>query len=175
MGAGNLSMSKDPFALLGITPSFKIDKKNLEKSHRTLQLAVHPDRFVGKSPSQKQDALTASCEISQAYVSLRTPIARAHALLALLGHTGELPPLEGAFLQESFTLQEEVLESTPAQSQSLKSLLLAKLDQEETCIEDSFQSKNVEEFTQALGRYQVLSRLYKTLTLKEETDASTAA
>jgi molecular chaperone HscB len=168
-------MSKDPFSLLEITPSFKIDKKTLEKSHRALQLAVHPDRFVGKSASDKQDALAASCDISQAYVCLRTPVARAHALLSLLGHTGDLPPLEGAFLQESFSLQEDVLEAKASHIQDLKGLLLGKLAQEEACLEESFQTKNVESFAQALGRYQVISRLYKTLTLKEETDASTAA
>lgn len=168
-------MSKDPFTLLGIAPSFKIDKKNLETSHRALQLAVHPDRFVGKSISEKKDALATSCDISQAYVSLRTPVARAHALLSLLGYTSDLPPLEGAFLQESFSLQEDILEADPSHNQDLKGLLLGKLAQEETCLEESFQTKNVESFTQALVRYQVISRLYKTLTLKEETDASTAA
>ena len=39
-------MHEDPFALLGVERRFDLDLKVLEKTHRELSRALHPDRYA---------------------------------------------------------------------------------------------------------------------------------
>ena len=44
----------DPFAALGIPRRFDLDLKAVEKTHRDLSRALHPDKYVGAGASQAQ-------------------------------------------------------------------------------------------------------------------------
>ncbi len=75
----------DPFATLGIPPTFEIDLATAEKTHRELSRALHPDRYVGASPSERRAALERAVAVNEAWRVVRDPIARAEALLRLRG------------------------------------------------------------------------------------------
>jgi molecular chaperone HscB len=91
----------DPFATLGIARTFDIDVGALEKSHRKLSRAVHPDRHMAAGASEKRDALARAMEVNEAWRIVRDPIRRAEALLSLSGlriTEGREPKLGTEFL-----------------------------------------------------------------------------
>jgi molecular chaperone HscB len=75
----------DPFETLGLAPTFALDVKALEARQQELNHALHPDRFAGKSASERRAALSRSMDINQAHRRLRDPATRADALFELLG------------------------------------------------------------------------------------------
>jgi molecular chaperone HscB len=75
----------DPFATLGIAQAFDVDLAAVEKVHRELSRALHPDRYVGASPSERRASLAKAVEVNEAWRVVRDPIRRAEALLALHG------------------------------------------------------------------------------------------
>ena len=80
----------DPFATLGIARAFDVDLAAVEKVHRELSRALHPDRYIGASPSERRASLAKAVEVNEAWRVVRDPVRRADALLALGGVvTGE--------------------------------------------------------------------------------------
>jgi molecular chaperone HscB len=75
----------DPFATLGIARSYRLDLAAVERKHRELSRALHPDAFVGAGPSERRAALAKAVEANEALRIVRDPILRAEALLALSG------------------------------------------------------------------------------------------
>jgi molecular chaperone HscB len=75
----------DPFATLGIARAYDVDLTVVEKVHRELSRALHPDRYVGTPPSERRAALTKAVEVNEAWRLVRDPIRRAEALLGLRG------------------------------------------------------------------------------------------
>lgn len=74
-----------PFELLGVPALFALDETELEKRHRDLSRALHPDRYAGRSPGERREALSRAISVNEAFRRLRDPISRAEALLAQLG------------------------------------------------------------------------------------------
>jgi molecular chaperone HscB len=77
-------VSVDAFATLGIAPAFDVDLAAVEKVHRELSRALHPDKYIGASPSERRAALTKAVEVNEAWRVVRDPLKRADALLSRL-------------------------------------------------------------------------------------------
>lgn len=75
----------DPFEVLGIEPRYGLDLKQVEKRHRELSRALHPDRFVGRASSERRMALSRAIEVNEAWRTVRDPVRRAEALLERAG------------------------------------------------------------------------------------------
>jgi molecular chaperone HscB len=75
----------DPFATLGIARAFDVDLAAVEKVHRELSRALHPDRYIGAPPSERRASLAKAVEVNEAWRIVRDPVRRADALLALSG------------------------------------------------------------------------------------------
>ena len=75
----------DPFELLGIPRRFDVDLAALEKTHRELSRALHPDKFASASASERRAALEKAASVNEAWRVVREPIRRAEALFALAG------------------------------------------------------------------------------------------
>jgi molecular chaperone HscB len=73
------------FTLLALSPSFDIDPKVLESAYFAQQRLYHPDRFIKKTPQDRQAALLRSVDINAAYETLKKPLLRAQYLLHLQG------------------------------------------------------------------------------------------
>jgi molecular chaperone HscB len=75
----------DPYDTLGFAPVFDLDPAALERRHRELSRALHPDRYAGRPASERQRALGRAIEVNEAFRKLRDPVGRAEALLVRLG------------------------------------------------------------------------------------------
>jgi molecular chaperone HscB len=107
----------DPFATLGIERAFDVDMAAAEKVHRELSRALHPDRYVGASPSERRAALAKAVEVNEAWRIVRDPIRRADALLALGGvPVGEErgPTADPEFLMDMLEQREALSEAKQA-------------------------------------------------------------
>ena len=80
-----LELAQVFFELLEISPSFELSPKDLEKSYFEKQRLYHPDRFIGKSPAERNAALQKSVNINEAFKALKAPLTRAQTLLAMEG------------------------------------------------------------------------------------------
>jgi molecular chaperone HscB len=75
----------DPFETLGLDPTFDLDLTALERRQRDLSRALHPDRYVGRPPAERRQALGRAIEVNDAARKLKDPIARAEVLLGRAG------------------------------------------------------------------------------------------
>jgi molecular chaperone HscB len=75
----------DPFATLGIERKFDVDLGAVEKTHRELSRALHPDRFAAAGASERRLSLSKAVEVNESWRIVRDPIRRAEALFALAG------------------------------------------------------------------------------------------
>src|SRR3954452_24253892 len=107
----------DPFATLGAARRFDLDLAALEKTHRELSRALHPDRFAQTGASERRAALEKAANVNEAWRMLRDPIRRAEALFRLagvaVGETNE-PKASPAFLMEVMEDREALAEARAA-------------------------------------------------------------
>jgi molecular chaperone HscB len=75
----------DPFATLGAPRRYDVDLQALERTHRQLSRALHPDRYVASSAAERREALARAVEVNEAWRIVRNPLRRAEALLSLSG------------------------------------------------------------------------------------------
>jgi molecular chaperone HscB len=105
----------DPFATLGLPRSYEIDMQELESNYRALQKAMHPDKHVGTSASQRRLSLEHAAQINDAYRVLKDELRRAEALLGLYGaKNGEGEAADQEFLVEMLELREALGEAKDA-------------------------------------------------------------
>jgi Fe-S protein assembly co-chaperone HscB len=69
------------FSILGIPPRYDIDLVQLENHYQMLQTELHPDKYIQKSPLERESAKNMSGWINQAYKILKSPVERAMELL----------------------------------------------------------------------------------------------
>lgn len=111
----------DPFETLGVEPSFELDLGALEKRHRELSRALHPDRYVGRPPAERRQALGRAIEVNEAWRQLRDPIRRAEALLARSGVAvgeGAEPKADPELLMEMMEQREALADARRARDQA---------------------------------------------------------
>jgi molecular chaperone HscB len=110
-------VSVDPFVTLGLPHAYEVDLPAVEKTHRELSRALHPDKFVSAGASERKAALNKAVEVNEAWRVVRDPIRRAEALLLLAGAAiGEdkEPPVDPEFLMEMLEQREALAEAKQA-------------------------------------------------------------
>jgi molecular chaperone HscB len=104
----------DPFGTLGVERRFDLDLKAVEKRHRELSRAFHPDRFAQDGGTERKIALGQAADVNEAWRIVRDPIRRAEALFTLagvpVGETNEPKPGQ-AFLMEMLEHREALEEA----------------------------------------------------------------
>jgi molecular chaperone HscB len=103
----------DPFETLGLEPMFGLDLVELERRHRDLSRALHPDRHTASGASQRRMALGRAIEVNEAFRILKDPVRRGEALLARRGVAsgeGKEPPASPALLMEVMERREALAE-----------------------------------------------------------------
>jgi molecular chaperone HscB len=101
----------DPFATLGLEPAFDLDLGEVEKRHRDLSKALHPDRYAGRGAAERRQALGKAIEVNEAWRIVRDPLRRAEALLEKLGlavEDGQEPKADPALLMDMLERREEL-------------------------------------------------------------------
>ncbi len=110
-------MKVDPFATLGLSRRYEVDLGAVEKTHRELSRALHPDKFVNAGASERRAALSKAVEVNEAWRVVRDPIRRAEALLELAGAAvGEerASATDPEFLMEMLEQREALAEAKQA-------------------------------------------------------------
>ena len=109
-----LDFSKSYFELLGLPLSFRVDPDHLAERFRSLQGALHPDRFSNATDRERRLSLQAATQINEAYQTLRDPVRRARHLLDLFASgAGDLAGsnADTEFLMEQMELREALAEA----------------------------------------------------------------
>jgi molecular chaperone HscB len=107
----------DPFELLGVERRFDLDLKVLEKTHRELSRALHPDKYAQAGASERRAILEKAASVNEAWRVVRDPIRRAEALFRLVGiPVGEdnEPKSTPAFLMEVLEEREALADARAA-------------------------------------------------------------
>lgn len=109
--SGAAPNARDAFDTMGVEPRFDVDDRELERRHRELSRALHPDRYAGKPAAERRMALGKAIEVNDAFRVLCDPIRRAEALarrsgLAVGETTEPKPPPD--LLMEMMEAREEL-------------------------------------------------------------------
>jgi len=122
------SGGRDPFALLGLAPTFDVDLAALERAFFERSKQLHPDRAGGASAAERVAVLSQSRALNDAYQLIKRPVPRAEYLLAHAGVTiGDNERLDPAFLMEILELREELAEARAAGNTALVGKLQAAM------------------------------------------------
>lgn len=93
---------------------------------------MHPDRYLGASPSERKAALSKAVEVNEAWRVVRDPIRRADALLALGGlDAGEegAPKAAPNFLMDMLEQREALAEARQARDLDAVRSLAAAIEE----------------------------------------------
>jgi molecular chaperone HscB len=126
----------DPFTALGVAPRYDLDLAALERQHRALSRALHPDRYAGRAPADRREALGRAIAVNQAWRVLRDPVGRAEALLATLGlgDTEPEPPASPEFLLAMMEERETLAEARAARALPRVQMLAAAMREQESAL-----------------------------------------
>lgn len=116
----------DAYDVLGLAPTFDLDLKQLEQRYRDLQRALHPDKYVQASASERRASLSRAVRVNDAYRLLRDPLKRAELLLARHGvavSEQSAAPADPALLLEVMELREQLSEARGAAQKARRDAL----------------------------------------------------
>lgn len=127
---------------------FDLDVSALEKTHRELSRALHPDKFAQAGASERRAALEKAASVNEAWRVLRDPIRRAEALFRLAGvAVGEdnEPKSSPMFLMEVMEEREALAEARAAKDMAkvrkIGEAMKARLRGAEAKLADGFAKK----------------------------------
>lgn len=155
----------NPFATLGVPERYEIDLPSLEKTHRELSRALHPDKYAGSGASERRDSLTKAVAVNEAFRVLRDPIARAEALFRLrgiaVGETVEPKP-DPEFLMEMLeqreALQDARAEGDRAKLRALVESIERSADAAERALAEGFSAGANADLVKKLGELRFFHR-----------------
>jgi molecular chaperone HscB len=107
----------DPFEMLGVERRFDLDLVSLEKRHRELSRALHPDKYAQAGASERRAVLEKAASVNEAWRTVRDPIKRAQALFSLAGilvGDDHEPKSNPAFLMEVLEQREALADARAA-------------------------------------------------------------
>jgi molecular chaperone HscB len=108
-----LNNSKNFFEIFSLAVAWEVDFEQLDIKFRTLQKALHPDRYANKNDFEKRLAVQTAATINQAYETIKNPLSRAQYLLELedLDASQETHiTSDGQFLMDQMLLREALAE-----------------------------------------------------------------
>ncbi len=125
------SLTRNHFDLFGLPAAFGLDRAALDAAYRSVQGAVHPDRHVAGSDTDRRIAMQLAAQANEAYRTLRDPALRAGYLCALRGvdvaveSNTAMPP---DFLVQQMEWREQLDYAVAARDLSALGALRAALD-----------------------------------------------
>ncbi len=96
------------FDRLGLPATFRVDGATLEGNYLAKSRAVHPDFHANATAEERVVMLAESAALNDAYATLREPLKRAEALLALHDASSTAAPVDQAFLMATMELRERL-------------------------------------------------------------------
>jgi molecular chaperone HscB len=168
----------DPFVTLGLERRFDLDIKAVEKRHRDLSRALHPDKFAQEGGTERRIALGQAADVNEAWRIVRDPIRRAEALFALagvpVGETNEPKPTQAFLMQmldEREALEEAKLARDRGKIRELAEDVEVRERDAESALADGFASGSPD--VTKLGELRFYRRfLDEVATIEEELDGA---
>ena len=129
----SLDFQQTYFQLFGLTPSFQLDARSLERQYRAMQMVVHPDKFAHFPDAEQRVAMQQATFVNEAYQTLRSPLRRARYLLKLNGvdtqeETNTAMPMD--FLIAQMEWREAVIEAQQARDADVLGELQTRMQTE---------------------------------------------
>lgn len=128
----------DPFALLGLSPAYNIDRDDLERRYRDLQRALHPDRHTQAPATERRMTLSKAVEVNAAYRVLKDDLQRAEALVKLRGVPAQQQPADPGFLITIMELREALSEAKAANDLDAVRSLAKRVERDGTLAQERF-------------------------------------
>ncbi|NWR86331.1 HSC20 protein, partial [Furnarius figulus] len=161
----------DLFRLMECDRSFRIDARQLQRRFRSLQRAVHPDRFGQSPPKERCYSEQHSALINKAYQTLLSPLSRGLYLLELSGV--ELAQetdsdADSAFLTEIMDINEKLAEpKNEASFEEIETLIKVKQEELTREVTAAFERGDLQEAKKLLGRMKYFANLEDKLKTKK--------
>lgn len=112
-----MDLKQNYFELFQLPITYQLDSHRLNTAYRKLQNQIHPDRFSQGSEAEKLSSVQTSSFVNEAYVTLKSPVARARYFVELAGVAIDLSSntiADGAFLMQQMELREQLEEAPRA-------------------------------------------------------------
>jgi len=161
-----IDFSQNYFALFGLPLRYRFDPERLDAAYRTLQRAVHPDRYAAAGDAERRVALQSSARVNEAYRALKDPVGRAQYLLSLRGidalaETDTTLPQE--FLQRELERREAVGDAHAARDTDRLTALLSEVRSDasmvETALADHLDTQAWEKARDAVRELRFLTKI----------------
>ncbi|CAO3416898.1 molecular chaperone DnaJ [Azospirillum doebereinerae] len=133
-GAIQAPRALDPFARLGMERRFDLDPAQLARQHAGFGRALDPQRFAAKGLREQANAKAQADALQGAFETLRDPVRRAHALLALLDGDLSADPAGEADPDDDVATLTDALSAAAADGAALDRLGLDIANRIEACI-----------------------------------------
>ncbi|NXK14082.1 HSC20 protein, partial [Herpetotheres cachinnans] len=153
----------DLFRLLGCDRSFRLDAEQLQRRFRSLQRAVHPDRFGQRPPKEQHYSEQHSSLINKAYQTLLNPLSRGLYLLELYGVEPAQETdcdADSAFLSEIMEINEKLAESTNEDIlEEIETLIKVKQEELTKEVTAAFERDDLQEAKKLLAKMKYFANL----------------
>ncbi len=110
-----MNLQSNDFELFELSPSYALDRKQLDERWKQLQREVHPDRHTTADAQTQRHAMQWSVRINEAYQRLKDPLRRAAYLCELHGapiQAENNTAMPAAFLMQQMEWREAMDEAT---------------------------------------------------------------
>ncbi|NXI15455.1 HSC20 protein, partial [Irena cyanogastra] len=161
----------DLFRLMDCDRSFRIDPEQLQRRFRSLQRAVHPDRFGQRPPKEQHYSEQHSSLINKAYQTLLNPLSRGLYLLEL---SGVEPAKEtdcdadSEFLMGILEINEKLAELKNEDNlEEIETLIKVKQEQLTREVTAAFEKDDLQEAKKLLGKMKYFANIEDKLKAKK--------
>ncbi|NWT71484.1 HSC20 protein, partial [Prunella himalayana] len=160
----------DLFRLMDCDRSFRIDPGQLQRRFRSLQRAVHPDRFGQRPPKEQYYSEQHSSLINKAYQTLLNPLSRGLYLLEL---SGVEPAKEtdtdtdSAFLMEIVEINEKLESKNEDNLEEIEAFIQVKQEELTREVTAAFERDDLQEAKKLLARMKYFGNLENKLKAKK--------
>ncbi|KAM9178899.1 iron-sulfur cluster co-chaperone protein HscB isoform 1-T1 [Mergus octosetaceus] len=153
----------DLFRLMDCDRSFRLDVQRLQRRFRSLQRALHPDRFGQRPPKEQHYSEQHSSLVNKAYQTLLNPLSRGLYLLEL---NGVEPAQEtdcdadSEFLMEIMEINEKLAESKNEDSlEETETLIKVKREELTKEVTAAFERDDLQEAKKLLAKMKYFANL----------------
>ncbi|NXX68642.1 HSC20 protein, partial [Spizella passerina] len=160
----------DLFRLMDCDRSFRVDPGQLQRRFRSLQRAVHPDRFGKRPPKEQHYSEQHSSLINKAYQTLLNPLSRGLYLLELKGVEPAKETdcdADSGFLMEVMEINEKLAESKNKDLEEVETSIKVKQEELTREVTAAFERDDLQEAKKLLGKMKYFANLEDKLKAKK--------
>ncbi|XP_062446481.1 iron-sulfur cluster co-chaperone protein HscB [Rhea pennata] len=153
----------DLFRVLACDRSFRLDEQQLRRRFRSLQRALHPDRFGQRPPKEQYYSEQHSSLLNKAYQTLLNPLSRGLYLLELNGIQLAQETdydADSEFLMEIMEINEKLVEpNNEGNLEEIETLIKVKQEELTKEVTAAFERDDLQEAKKLLAKMKYFANL----------------